>query len=200
MRTGRRAEAALHVAAMHRSPIFTMRPRTALAAACSAALVASGAEAVERFDAALAVPGPELYPFDRARVQLAYGEHLRRTRATAACRIHLPAARETFRRLGAQPWVTRSENELRAAGLHLGPASGDEGMLTAQEYEIASLAASGPTDEQIGSRLHLSPRTVAARLYRVFPELGITTRAALRDALDRSPLVGADPSGSAVVG
>ena len=37
--------------------------------------------------------------------------------------------------------------------------------------------------KQIGERLYLSPRTVAAHLRQVFPKLGVTTRAALRDAL-----------------
>ncbi|MFE9629242.1 LuxR C-terminal-related transcriptional regulator, partial [Streptomyces sp. NPDC006527] len=32
---------------------------------------------------------------------------------------------------------------------------------------------------------HLSPRTVSSHLYRVFPKLGITSRAALRDALGK---------------
>jgi len=32
----------------------------------------------------------------------------------------------------------------------------------------------------------LSPRTVSSHLYRIFPKLGITTRAALRDALSRT--------------
>jgi len=39
------------------------------------------------------------------------------------------------------------------------------------------------TNKQIGQRLYLSHRTIGAHLYRIFPKLGITTRAALRDAL-----------------
>lgn len=35
--------------------------------------------------------------------------------------------------------------------------------------------------------MHLSPRTVSSHLYRVFPKLGITSRAALRDALAKMP-------------
>ena len=52
------------------------------------------------------------------------------------------------------------------------------------DREIAELAAAGLTNRQIGDRLYLSYRTVTAHLYQIFPRLGITSRAALRDALD----------------
>ena len=60
------------------------------------------------------------------------------------------------------------------------------------DYEIARLAAAGMTNKQIGERLYVSHRTVAAHLYQIFPRLGITSRAALRDALDalRQPNTG----------
>jgi len=45
------------------------------------------------------------------------------------------------------------------------------------------LAATGMTNRQIGERLYLSPRTVGAHLYRIFPKLDIGSRAGLRDAL-----------------
>jgi DNA-binding NarL/FixJ family response regulator len=57
--------------------------------------------------------------------------------------------------------------------------------LTPQELGIARLAATGMTNKQIGLQLHMSPRTVGTHLYRVFPKLGIASRAALRDALNR---------------
>ena len=41
----------------------------------------------------------------------------------------------------------------------------------------------GLTNKQIAARLLLSPRTVGTHLYHVFPKLGITSRAGLRDAL-----------------
>jgi DNA-binding CsgD family transcriptional regulator len=185
VRTGRRAEAAAHVAAMQQTQLFTGRPKYALVAAGSAALVASGDEAPACFERALALPGAMRHPFERARIQLAYGEHLRRTRSTRASRAQLGEALDTFRDLGARPWATRAWNELRATGLAQRVTPGDRGAgaLTAQEHQIAMLAASGLSNKEIGSRLYLSPRTVGAHLYRIFPKLGISSRAALRDAL-----------------
>jgi DNA-binding CsgD family transcriptional regulator len=197
VRTGRRVEALAHVAALRRAEVFGLRPRFTATATGAAALVASGDEAGRLYREALAVPGAQDHPFEHARVRLAHGEHLRRARSPAAARVELTAALATFERLGARPWAKRARHELRASGpvgrartRHRGPTA-----LTPQEHEIASLAASGLTNKQIAARLHLSPRTVSGHLYRVFPKLGVSTRAALRDALsdasapagDRSP-------------
>ncbi|MFF8592473.1 helix-turn-helix transcriptional regulator [Streptomyces sp. NPDC015220] len=57
------------------------------------------------------------------------------------------------------------------------------GRLTAQQLQIARLAATGLTNRQIGERLLLSARTVGHHLYQVFPKPAVTTRARLRDAL-----------------
>jgi DNA-binding NarL/FixJ family response regulator len=43
------------------------------------------------------------------------------------------------------------------------------------------------SNKQIAGRVHLSHRTVGANLYRIFPKLGISSRAALRDALEAIP-------------
>lgn len=53
-----------------------------------------------------------------------------------------------------------------------------------QERQIAELAAVGLTNRQIGERLFLSHRTVGSHLHRLYPKLGITSRAALRAALE----------------
>ena len=79
--------------------------------------------------------------------------------------------------------MTRTATELRAAGQGAPREDSDPTTLTAQERTIALLAAAGLTNKQIAARLYLSHRTVGAHLYRVFPKLGITSRAALRDAL-----------------
>ena len=119
-------------------------------------------------------------------MRLAYGERLRRARsARRGAGAQLGAALDAFQRLGATPWARRAAAELRATGQAPAAAStnGSAEPLTPQEHEIASLAAAGLTNKQIGERLYLSHRTVSGHLYRIFPKLGISTRAALRDAL-----------------
>ena len=52
-----------------------------------------------------------------------------------------------------------------------------------RSYADTTLAASGLTNKQIAERLYLSHRTVSSHLYKLFPKLGVTCRAALRAAL-----------------
>jgi DNA-binding CsgD family transcriptional regulator len=149
------------------------------------ALVAEPAEAGERFDEALARDLTR-WPFQRARIQLAYGQWLRRQRRVAESRAVLRAARDTFDALGSTPWSEQARRELRASGersRRRTPEARDQ--LTAQELQIAQLAAEGLSNREIGQRLFLSHRTVSTHLYRVFPKLGITSRAELSGALAR---------------
>ena len=188
IRTGRHDEAAAHVAAMHQAGLARISPRLAMLACASAALTSPADRAGVLFAQALAVPGAGRWPFELARVRLAYGEHLRRARATADARTQLGAALAAFEALGAEPWAIRAGHELSATGLPTARADGHRpAALTAQERQVATLAAAGLTNKQIGERLYLSHRTVAAHLYQIFPRLGITSRAALRDALGGSP-------------
>jgi DNA-binding CsgD family transcriptional regulator len=193
IRTGRGAEAAAHVQAMQDAQVGVISSRLALNVAAAAAMAAPDDEAGVLFASALAVPGADMWPFDLARVHLLCGESLRRARSNTQARAHLSAALDTFRRLGARPWQIRAGRELRATGLAMQRADrgafGGDGLLgiaslAPLDREIARLAAAGLTNKQIGERLYVSHRTVAAHLYQLFPRLGITSRAALRDALD----------------
>jgi DNA-binding CsgD family transcriptional regulator len=56
-------------------------------------------------------------------------------------------------------------------------------QLTAQELQIAKLAAQGLSNRDIAQRLYLSHRTIGTHLYRIFPKLGITSRGELSSAL-----------------
>jgi len=173
-----------HVAAAQRVGIDRVSPRTRLLTAGAAALAATDTEAAELFESALSLPDADQWPLERARIQLAYGEWLRRNRDTAGARLHLRDALESLERLGARSWAARARNELRAAGVAAARQRAGDAVLTPQEWQIATLAATGLTNKQIGERLYLSHRTVGAHLHRIFPKLGITTRAALRGALE----------------
>jgi len=188
IRTRRRAEAHAHVTAIQDADIAGLSPRLALLAAAAAAIAAPEPEALDLFPQALAIPGADRWAFEYARVQLSYGERLRRAHATAEARIPLTAALETFERLTARPWITRATSELRATGQRK-PRHHAYGNipLTPQELTIVKLAASGLTNKEIAERLFLSHRTVGGHLHRAFPKLGITSRAALRDALASVP-------------
>jgi DNA-binding NarL/FixJ family response regulator len=99
-------------------------------------------------------------------------------------RAPLREAIELFDVLGATQWSDRARQELRASGETLGPRRPDaRHQLTAQELQIAGLAARGLSNREIGERLFLSHRTIGSHLYRIFPKLGITSRTQLRDAL-----------------
>ena len=123
---------------------------------------------------------PATWAFERARTQLAYGSWLRRHNQTSRARPHLQAAWHTFQALSTSPWAQRARTELRATGTRThqtGPDTQETtGQLTAQELQIARLAASGLTNRQIAENLALSPRTVSTHLYRTYPKLGITSR------------------------
>jgi DNA-binding CsgD family transcriptional regulator len=139
------------------------------------ALLAEPGDADARFREALDAGD---WPFDLARVRLAYGAWLRRNRRVPEAREPLRAARDVFDRLGAAGWAERTRAELRAAGedsTRRGPEAWDE--LTPQEMQIARMVAQGLTNKEIAERLYLSHRTVASHLYRMFPKLGVTSRA-----------------------
>jgi len=132
------------------------------------------------------------WPFQRARLLLAYGEWLRRQRRIADSRAPLRTARDIFDALACASWSDRARRELRASGessRRRDPGARD--LLTAQELQIAQLAAEGLTNREIGQRLYLSHRTIATHLYRVFPKLGITARTELAAALAADSALGA---------
>ena len=105
---------------------------------------------------------------------------MQRRRRVAESRSPLRAAQITFDLIGARSWGDQARSELRAAGERTqaqGPSAQD--MLSAQELQIARLAADGLSNREIGERLYLSPRTVGSHLYRMFPKLEVTSRAQL---------------------
>ncbi len=185
VRTGRIDAARAHVEAGRQARLDAISPHHAVILAGAAAVAAPDEEARELYESALAVPDAALWSHEYARLRLLYGEWLRRRRDYTASRVHLEAALEMFEQhLKAPLWAQRARDELRAAGGTVRvPNARDVGSMSAQERRIAELAAGGLSNKEIGSKLNISPRTAGSHLYKVFPKLGITSRAALRDAL-----------------
>jgi DNA-binding CsgD family transcriptional regulator len=132
-----------------------------------------------------------------ARAHLVYGEWLRREHRRVDAREHLRRAHEMLGRMGAEAFTERARRELLATGetVQKRTAEPRDGLtaLTAQEAQVARLAAEGRTNPEIGSQLFISPRTAEYHLRKVFAKLGVSSRRALRDALRTTAGI-ADPT------
>jgi DNA-binding CsgD family transcriptional regulator/tetratricopeptide (TPR) repeat protein len=138
-------------------------------------------EGAERhFRAALGHHAGSGRSFDRARTELAYGEHLRRHRRRVDAREHLRSALAVFEELQAHPWADRATQELRASGETARKRDAtDTPRLTPQELQVAGLVSQGLTNRDIAAQLFLSPRTVDFHLRNVFAKTGVTSRVEL---------------------
>ena len=102
----------------------------------------------------------------RARLLLQHGRRLRGRGRDA--RELLRTARDEFDLLGARPWAELARAELRAAGETSGlPRRSLSPQLSAQETQIATLAAQGLSNEAIAERLFISRHTVSAQLSQI---------------------------------
>ncbi|SEG95239.1 AAA ATPase domain-containing protein [Nonomuraea solani] len=151
---------------------------TAIALRCQA-LLAEGEAAERLFAQAVQLHGLSVVPFEQARTELLYGEHLRRGRRRAESRPHFRAALDIFLRLGATLWAERASSELRATG-ETPPAREQTldllAQLTPQELQVVRLAAAGMSNRDIAAQMFLSPRTVSHHLYKAYPKLGVASR------------------------
>jgi DNA-binding CsgD family transcriptional regulator len=187
MASGHVDEARRHAEAAAAQRVHAVSPRMDMLCTAALAITDPTPDARRLFAIATGHSAASSFPFDLARISLAQGKWLRHNRDLPGARVALKRAVDLFNDLGAPPWAERASHELSLAG-GSGDATADRlAGLTAQELHIAELAASGLTNKQIGAQLYLSPRTVATHLYRTFPKLGITSRAALRDALVGGP-------------
>jgi DNA-binding CsgD family transcriptional regulator len=119
------------------------------------------------------------YVFGRGRLRLAAGAMTRRLGQRVEARALLRAAEVDFSRLGATPWLTRTQDELRSSGATLRSSAEADAALTAAEARVARAAASGLSTKEIAAALFLSPKTVEFHLGRIFRKLGVRTRAEL---------------------
>ena len=142
---------------------------------------ASGAGAVgELFETSLAHHADADRPYDRARVQLAYGEFLRRNQRRVDARAQLRAALSTFEDLHAEPLAERAAQELRASGETARKRDPSTQLdLTPMERKVAELVGQGLSNKDVAAQCWVSPRTVAFHLRNVFTKLGVSSRGEL---------------------
>jgi len=150
----------------------------------SKALLADGAGAESNYIEAIERLERTLIRGHLARSHLVYGEWLRRENRRVDGRQQLRTALGMFEEMGAQAFAERTRWELAATGETVRKRSVDTRfLLTAQESQVAHLAAEGQTNPEIASQLFISPRTVEYHLHKVFTKLGISSRRELRSAL-----------------
>ena len=165
------------------SPCSPRQPRWPWAFAAvdhGRALLADPADAPALFDSALAHHEHSGRPYDRARTHLAYGELLRRSQHRSDARPHLRAALAIFEELGAEPLISRAEQELRASGETARKRDPSTlTLLTPMELRVAQLVARGLSNKDAAAECWISPRTVAFHLRNVFSKTGVSSRGEL---------------------
>jgi DNA-binding CsgD family transcriptional regulator/tetratricopeptide (TPR) repeat protein len=148
------------------------------------ALLTEGDDAEGRYREAIERLGRTRMRLDLARAHLLYGEWLRREGRRVDARERLRAAHGMLATMGIEAFAERARRELLATGEAVRKRTVEtRDELTAQEAQIARLAAEGRTNPEIGSALFISARTVEWHLRKVYPKLGITSRRELRRAL-----------------
>lgn len=115
-------------------------------------------------------------PFECALTQMAQAELALAAGQFADVASLIAAARETFERLGAAPFLERATQlERRLPTRTVGRVAGG---LSVREVEVLQLVAKGMTDAEVAEALFISPRTVARHLQSVYNKLGVNSRTA----------------------
>lgn len=123
-------------------------------------------------------------PFDRAQLELGYGQMLRRRGHRRAASAQLELARERFVALGAQPYVERCDLELRAGGLApVKRNSAGAARLTPQELAVARRVTAGMSNRDIAAAMAISAKTVQFHIGNIYSKLGVRNRLQLANRL-----------------
>lgn len=147
-------------------------------ASLSAARVAlaSGGAAEALFERAYTLFEASGMPFETAVTRLEWAEALGiAERAIAAEDARL--ALSLFEELDARPYADRAAALLRKLGGGSRPGPRTPGPLTSRERQVLNLVSHGLSNQNIGERLFISPKTVEHHVGRILSKLGLRSRA-----------------------
>jgi DNA-binding CsgD family transcriptional regulator len=149
-------------------------------AARSGALLTEGRRAEDLYVEAIDRLGRCRMVVDLARAHLLHGEWLRRQRRRLDARKELRVAHSLFSDFGTDAFAERARIELEATGEHARKRTVDTlDQLTAQESQIARLAADGNTNREIAAQLFITASTVEYHLRKAFRKLDVKSRTQL---------------------
>ena len=124
-------------------------------------------------------------PLTRGLFHLAHGRHLRMQRQRRAAVNELRVARDLFDELGAMPFVTRTDDELRSCAISRRGRAMTRMSLSSHERAVARLVLQGRTNREIADALTVSPKTVEYHLARMYTKLEVSNRTELAGDLAR---------------
>jgi DNA-binding NarL/FixJ family response regulator len=122
-------------------------------------------------------------PVHTARLLLAHGLLLRRTGNRKGAIDRLRRANGLYAALRAAPFVARTEAELAACRLPVGPARKQEQpvlALTSRETEVAHLVGKGLSNPEVAAELFISRKAVEYHLGNIYAKCGLQGRQQLR--------------------
>ena len=126
---------------------------------------------------------------EAARSRLTAGRALIRAGQREPAAGELTAAAAEFERCAATGFRDQAERELRRLGqrYHRRQTKGQDGAgaLSARELEVARLVCARKTNREIAAELFLSEKTIETHLRNIFGKLGVSSRRAVAQALER---------------
>lgn len=155
--------------------------------------------ALRAFDETAPLAGALPQPLEAARFMTAHGTVLARLGRRTAAVDRITQARQILDRIGARPYLQRTDQELERLGGEFRHRS-RTGELTATETVVARLVASGLSNKQAAERLMVSVKAVEYHLANIYAKLGVSSRSQLAARHDRpgpGHLPGPRPSGTA---
>ncbi len=117
-------------------------------------------------DRATQVLDPVVDAFDRARAMQRSAQLYDAAGEADLAERDAREARLALGQLGAEGWLRLTSAE----------ATPDPFDLTDAERQVMLLLATGKSNREIASALHLSPKTIANHLYRIYPKLDVRSR------------------------